>query len=101
MKASTANNDLCDDKTCNVYYEMIDELDTLYRVEYGITGDLYNIREKMFAYLDTFDSLTNVRRVWAEFDDGKVHYLKNRLGAEQAIVNMEEFMWVKLRATKL
>ena len=41
-------------------------------------------------------------RIWLESEDGSVEYLKNRHElAEIAKVDMEEFMWIKLRSKQL
>ena len=47
-------------------------------------------------------AMLQAQRVWLEDDDGKVRYIKHLFADPVGLeVNMEEFMWVKLRSVTI
>lgn len=71
----------------NLYYEMLTPSGKLYYSEISVAE---------------YDRVTMrmAERVWCE-ENNKVTYWKNRTTGEYSRCDMEEFMWVKLRAKPL
>ena len=79
----------------NVYFE----LDTSPR---DTTRRYFAMLDQHGAFMPGLykDFMLNSERVWAEYEDGSVRFIKNRLRDpwDSAVVDMKEFMWIKLRS---
>lgn len=62
-----------------------------YCVRYGVQG-LHSLMPSKLSYL--------AQRIWAEDEEGKVSFIKNRNG-NLHYADMKEFLWVKLSAVKV
>ena len=78
----------------NIYYEIAEAL------QYKFPHTYYVLHDIGRGILGNMHYALRSERIWIENEHG-IKYVKNRGSGPEAIVDLEEFMWVKLKSSTI